>query len=110
MDDTRDGLLARVHELETEVAVLQERLSNGNEAVKLQALEYERRLTTLNHAHEQQVQRNLDYVSRETWEQKNVELEKWQRGIDQWKWTSLGIGGLTGAGLAALVNKLVSGG
>ena len=47
------------------IAVLEEKVRSAAEAKTLQAAEYERRLTDLNHAHDQAMARNVDYVSRE---------------------------------------------
>ena len=48
-------------------------------ALRLQATEYERRLETLNHAHEQARQKEADYVTRDKYEdwikQSNIALE-----------------------------------
>ena len=41
------------------------RLKDLRRALKLQAAEYERRLNQLNHAHEQNIERNAEFVSEE---------------------------------------------
>lgn len=45
--------------------MLEEKVRAEAEAKTLQAAEYERRLTDLNHAHDQAMARNVNYVSRE---------------------------------------------
>ena len=56
------------HELHIRIAVLETLVVERERAMTLQAKEYERRLEALNHAHEQQVERNTEYVSREIWD------------------------------------------
>jgi len=89
------------------IAVLETELRSMKDALRLQAIEYERRLQDLNHAHQQQVDRNAQYISREIWEAYLKEDNTWKRSIDQWRWTSVGIGaGLGAAGGAALSSIL----
>ena len=58
----------KVHEMALEIARLQVLVVERDKALTIQAREYERRLETLNHAHEQQVERNSFYVSHEIWD------------------------------------------
>ena len=76
--DTR----AAVQELTTEVAVLTERLhahkESANNALKLQAKEYERRLDELNHVLAREREKDKSYMPREI-------IEKWMEHIDIWR-------------------------
>lgn len=103
--------------IEITVAVLEERIRNLDKALELQAREYSRRLEELNHSHQQQVDRNAMYVSRESWELSNKELNKaleiraqenavWQRAVDRWRWISVGAG-VAGGGIIAGLTRLI---
>lgn len=63
---------------ETKIAILEERLRSTREGIDKQAREYERRLTELNHAHEKQVADQARYVSLDTY-------QGWQGEINAWK-------------------------
>ena len=89
-----------------EIAVLKERLASTAEAIKKQAIEYERRLQELNHAHQQQMDRNAQYVSREAWEIYNGKMDDWRREVDRWRWISIGAGCAGGGGVALLLKAL----
>ena len=65
LSETNGSLRASVQELLIEVAVLKSRLNDSREALKVQAVEYERRLVELNHAHDRAEQRDTQFVSRE---------------------------------------------
>lgn len=56
------------HEYAVRIAVLETKLQSADEARVLQAREYERRLQDLNHAHQQAVDRNATFVSRELYD------------------------------------------
>ncbi len=86
------------------IAVLESQIKGLRENIVLQAREYERRLSELNHAHQLQIDRNADYVSREAWDMKNIELESWRRTIDQWRWISIGLG-IAGGGVAGWIAR-----
>ncbi len=99
------------------IAVLQEQITALKESIVLQAREYERRLSELNYAHQNQLDRNEQYVSRESWEIKNAAneraiseryalIDEWRRSIDKWMYISIGAG-ITGGGLMALVVRLL---
>lgn len=108
-------------QISTDVEVLKSRLSSIEKAIDKQAIEYERRLTELNHAYKQQVERNATYVPRETAEanQKTLDatlgaLSKQINDIDAWKQRITGIqigiaigAGLTGGGVGALLVKFL---
>lgn len=109
MDEQYDqiaDLKQQIADLDKEIAVLRTKLCAGDEARKLQASEYERRLTELNHAHKQQLDRNAEYISREAWELYRAELEKWRREVDAWRWISIGAGA-SGGGLVAYLLQTV---
>jgi hypothetical protein len=61
------------------LAVLEERLLRFEDAKKLQAAEYERRLQSLNHAHEQAIERNAEFVSSEL---HNATLRELRTSVD----------------------------
>ena len=90
------------------IAVLQEQIHALKEGIAHQAKEYERRLSDFNHSYQKQSDRDSHYVSRESWELRNTELEKWRREVDQWRWVSAGAG-LAGGGLAALIIRILGG-
>ena len=58
-------LRASVQELLVEVAVLKSRLNDSKDALNVQAKEYERRLSELNHAHTLAEKRDIQFVSRD---------------------------------------------
>ena len=93
---------------EIKIAVLESLLQGLRENIALQAKEYERRLTELNHAHQNQIDRNAQYVSREAWELKLSEQESWRREVDRWRWIAVGAG-IAGGGLTAIVTRLIAG-
>jgi hypothetical protein len=64
--------------LETRLAILEERQLTMKEGIARQAIEYERRLTELNHAHDKQVKDQSTYVS-------NDKYEGWQGEMNAWK-------------------------
>ncbi len=123
------------HQSAVRLAVLETRLNGTLESISLQAKEYERRLGELNHSHQQQVDRNATYVSRElwdskltewetwrrqieqrnsaylasaTWESAQKEWDTWRRQIDQWRWISIGAAAASGA-VAGYLTKLLAG-
>jgi hypothetical protein len=94
--------------LDKQIAVLQERLRGAELALQNQADEYERRLQELNHAHQQQMERNAEYVSREAWDAQNRAIDIWRREVDKWRWISIGAG-IAGGGFAGFIAKIISG-
>lgn len=94
----------QLHEaLLVEIAVLKEKLAGVREAISKQALEYERRLQELNHAHQQQQDRNAQYVSREAWEARNEMMDDWRRDVDKSRWIAAAVASLVAAGISALI-------
>ena len=84
---------ATVQELLVEIAVLHTKLDSAKEAVNLQAEEYKRRLTELNHAHSRAENTLNTFTPRELFERaiKEVkertdlalkEVESWRRTVD----------------------------
>ncbi len=69
--------------LETRITRLEERLAAKETATQLQAKEYERRLTDLNHAHEQAQEKNAEYLPRETWEAAVEQWNDWRSGVNR---------------------------
>jgi hypothetical protein len=61
------------------LAVLEERLLRFEDAKKLQAVEYERRLQSLNHAHDQAVESKANFVSTEL---HNATLRELRTSVD----------------------------
>jgi hypothetical protein len=82
-----------------QVAILQTRVQNLTDNIARQALEYERRLTDLNHAHAQATVDRNKYVSADLFYSKLDEIAKWRGEFDQWRSRAIGIA--IGAGLAA---------
>jgi hypothetical protein len=79
--------------LATKIAVLEERLAGMDRALKLeaqaredalrlQAAEYERRLKALNHAHEQAREALATYVPREMYDEFMRGTIEWRRTVD----------------------------
>lgn len=101
-----EAIEQHVLDLEKQIAVLQTELRCMEEARELQAREYERRLGELNHAHAQEIVRNAASVPRELWETRNMQMDKWMREIDRWRWVSIGAG-LAGGGLMGVAARLL---
>jgi hypothetical protein len=87
-----------IQQIGRDIAVLETKLDNVLVAIDKQAKEYERRLQELNHAHQQQMDRNATYIPRETYEanEKTYEarfanLSKQVNDIDTWKQTMNGV-------------------
>ena len=68
--------------LEVRLAVLEERVANRDDALALQAKEYERRLADLNHAHQLAEEKNRNYVTREVYDGTVREWTIWRNSID----------------------------
>lgn len=62
------------------LAILEERIARYDERRKDQALEYERRLSELNHAHEKQVADQATYVSLDKFEAVDARVQALERG------------------------------
>lgn len=99
------------------IAILEIQIEELKQSINKQANEYERRLQELNHANQQQIERNASYVSRETWEismdahqkddnQKHNEMNIWRREIDQWRWISIGASIAAGS-IAGWITRLL---
>ena len=76
--------------LHTRIAVLEERVRGQIELREQdakererQATEYARRLQELNHAHDQAVERNATFISREIFEAAFNQWDIWRRGVDK---------------------------
>ena len=92
------------------IAVLEAQLAGMKENILLQAKEYERRLTELNHAHARAADDRTKFVSNELFSAKMSEFVKWQSNIDQWRSKVFGIvlgAGLTGGGLAGALSAAI---
>lgn len=61
--------------LQTRLAVLEVRLEAMQAAQMLQAKEDARRLDELNHAHQQRVERDAEFLSRESYETRHTQLD-----------------------------------
>ena len=98
---------ARLQEaLLVEIAVLKERITGMKGEISKQALEYERRLQELNHAHQQQQDRNAQYVSREAWEARNAMIDAWRRDVDKQRWVAAAVASLIAAGVSILAGVI----
>jgi hypothetical protein len=65
------------------LSVLEERLRGMRAALRLQAREYERRLTDLNHAHDKQVQDQHNYVSDDRYTGWQGEINTFRDSVNQ---------------------------
>ena len=100
--------------LEIKIARLEEKLAASQNAVILQAQEYERRLEELNHARREQAGRDVLYVSRESWEARRREIDIQIADLIAWRNRSIGLmvgvgigAGLTGGGVSALLVSIL---
>lgn len=73
---------AQVQELYTEVKVLQARLVEKENTLKLQAAEYERRLQDLNHAHAEARAKESTFLSIATYEVFKQDFQVWKTTVD----------------------------
>lgn len=71
-----------------EFILVQQKLRD--KARNLQAKEYERRLTVLNHAHEQNLERNAEFVSKDKFESFRQEFQEYKETTDKARQLSLG--------------------
>lgn len=76
-------LHAQIQELSVEVAVLKTRLGASESALSLQAKEYERRLESLNSAHQQAEKVQHTYVTREMHDQLYAEMVRRLETVDK---------------------------
>lgn len=72
-----------LHDALLKIAVLETQLQGMRDSVKLQAYEYERRLTELNHAHAQATQDKQKFVNSDLFYSKMDELHKQRAEADQ---------------------------
>ncbi len=83
------------------IAVLEAELDSLRDAIKLQAQEYERRLTELNHAHSRATDDRNKFVTTDLFYSKQDELSKWRSELDQWRsriiGIAIGVSAMTGA-------------
>ena len=101
---TTNGSDPRVQELSVEVAVLKARLDAKEEALGLQAKEYERRLHDLNDAHRLARDTLITYLPREIFEKQIAGWDDWRRIVDSDRSTNAG----SKAMLAAIVSIFLS--
>ncbi len=102
---------AWIRELIQRTAVLETSFSADQATLNRQALEYERRLTELNHAHNQILQERGAMVTRDQFDSRNREVDRAVSDLIVWK--SKVIGYAMGAGAASgvivgLLTKLVT--
>ena len=85
--EINSSLRCEVQELTVQVAVLHSRLESSKEALGLQALEYERRLDVLNHAHEEAKdvlsRYGSTYLTIDRFDRFYVEFTEWRRATDE---------------------------
>lgn len=77
-----DHSLAAVH-LEHRLTVMEERSDAYNRALLLQAEEYERRLSELNHEARRMAERDRLFIPRETFEVFEADLRNWRYTVNQ---------------------------
>lgn len=104
MDDS--ALVVKIHDLEMKVSILQTELECSLEARTLQAAEYERRLSELNHAHQQQLDRNAEYVSRELFESRKDAVDRRLNSVERFIWLATGIAIAGGGIIGGMINIL----
>jgi hypothetical protein len=111
--------------LHIRIAVLETKLISANEARKLQAEEYERRLTELNHIQATANQDRAKFVTADlfyakvddilrTRDTKFHELDVWRNQIDTWRAKVTGIAlsigaaaGIAGGIISSLITRLI---
>jgi hypothetical protein len=95
---------------ETNIAVLIERISNLKQQITTQALEYERRLTELNHAHARAAEDKNKFTTTELFYAKIEEINKWRLEMDQWRakviGIAIGVGAVSGGVVGLVLNML----
>jgi hypothetical protein len=94
------------HEYSVRIAVLETKLANADGARILQAKEYERRLGDLNHAHQQAMERNATFVSRELYDSGMREVMGFQMRLND-RIDSLSTKVNIGVGIALAVQVLL---
>jgi hypothetical protein len=77
--------------LKTKIAILEERIAAGKEALILQAQEYQRRLDILNGEAERLKNMQETYLPRETYEANHKYLEEKMNTLQKYIW--IGVGG-----------------
>lgn len=98
------------HSDATRIAVLEAIIDGLKDSIVLQAKEYERRLTELNHAHARATTDAARFVTAELFYSKYDELAKWRSELDQWRSRVIGIAigaGLAAGGMGGLVTGLL---
>ncbi len=73
-DELAKGIAKEFYAIVTRVAVLESRISERDDALVMQAREYERRLDELNHAHAIQIERDAQSIKRDVFEAKHGAL------------------------------------
>ncbi len=73
------------------IAILETEVDNLREAIRLQAAEYERRLSELNHEHARAREDRNKFVTTDLFYSKQDELTKWRNELDQWRSRIIGI-------------------
>lgn len=99
--------LDKVHRLEVELAELKVEQRCSAEARDHQADEYARRLMELNHAHQQQIERNANYVGREIFESRFSVHEIRISALEKWMWAGIGAAGIVGGGVGWMLSHLI---
>ncbi len=114
MDGAGEGMETNDHEALVRLAVLETRLNGTVENIALQAQEYERRLTELNHAHARATEDRNKYVGVDLFYSKIDEIAKWRSEMDQWRSKIIGIaigvgsfGGLIGGAIAGIISRII---
>lgn len=101
MDDCNEELIVKI-------AVLQRDAIHLREAIKLQASEYERRLSELNHAHAQSTADKNKFATLELMYSKFDEIARWRSDYDKWRWASMGGAAVGGGMLGAMFSRWFS--
>lgn len=111
MPRPNSDLHASIQELTVEVAVLKSRLDSSAKALRVQAIEYERRLNELNHAYKRATEDRNQFVTRELHDQIYTDLSgkisTLKSEIDSNRGRSLGIAAIF-AGLVAVAGLFMT--
>jgi hypothetical protein len=96
---------------QVKIAVLENEVRNLKSAIELQAKEYERRLSDLNHAHAQATVDKSKFVSGELFYAKLDEVAKWRSEMEKWQSKVIGIAiglGSAAGGIAGIIASFIA--
>ena len=98
--------MAEDNDYHSRIAVFESEIRWLKENIALQAREYERRLSELNHAHAQATMDRTHFVNAELFYSKMDEWARWRNDIDTWRakvvGIAIGVGAVSG-GVAGVI-------